>query len=173
MFFKDRYFVRLSVSGTVTDERSLLMQCAENIARKIPGSTLQPEVLGVLNMPGVAPDTIRYLAQSLLGYVFFQRGLTAEIDVEGEPAKVFVVLCESPETSSRALENYIDYLKESGANAERSGKENEVTVVTYDPLYKGTVIRRSGRYLFGVTKLKDPLKAMQVVGQIQSRINSP
>jgi len=169
MFFKDRYFVRLSVSGTVPDERALLIRCAEAIAGKIPGSTSRPEVLGMLNIPGVAPDTIRYLAQSVLGYVFFQRGLTAETVVEGEPAKIFIILCESPEASLRALEDYIKYLRESGAHAERSGKENRMTVVAQDPLYKGTVVRRSGRYLFGVTKLKDPLKAMPVVGRIQSR----
>lgn len=170
IFYKDRYFVRLSVSGTVADERSLLMQCAETIAGKIPGSSSQPEVLGILNIPGVVPNTEKYLAQSVLGYVFFQRGLTAETVVEGEPAKVFVVLCESPEASSKTLENYINYLKESGTNAERTGNENGMTFVTQDPLYKGTVIRRSGRYLFGVTKLKDPLKAMPVMEQIQSRI---
>jgi hypothetical protein len=173
MFYKDRYFVRLSVSGTVADERSLLMQCAKQIAAKIPGSTSQPEVLGMLNIPGVVPDTIRYLAQSVLGYVFFKRGLTADIDVGGEPAKAFVVLCGSPEGSLRALENYINYLRESGVNAGRSGKGNEMTVVTLDPLYKGTVIRRSGSYLFGVTKTKDPLKAMQVVDLIRSRISNP
>jgi len=173
MFFKDRYFVRLSVSGTVTDERSLLIQCAENIAGKIPGSTSQPEVLGILGITGIVPDTIKYFAQSVLGYAFFKRGLTAEIVVEGEPARIFVILCGSPEASSRMLDNYINYLKESGANAERTGNESEMTVVTQDPLYKGTVIRRSGGYLFGVTKLKDPLKAIPVVSRMQSRINKP
>ncbi|OPY79903.1 MAG: hypothetical protein A4E64_00261 [Syntrophorhabdus sp. PtaU1.Bin058] len=173
MFFKDRYFVRLSVSGTVTDERVLLMRCAEAIAGKIPGSPSQPEVLGILDIPGVAPDTVRYIAQSVLGYVFFRRGLTAETVVEGEPARIFVILCGSPEGSSRTLGDYINYLKESGVVADRRGSGKEMTLIAGDPLYKGTVIRTSGGYLFGVTKLKDPSKAIPVLGLIESRINRP
>lgn len=173
MFFKDRYFVRLSISGTVSEERVLLMRCAEVIAGKIPGDSSKPEALGILSIPGVTPDTIMYLARSVLGYVFFQKGLTAETVVEGEPAKIFVILCGSPEASSHVLESYIKYLKESGVHEERSDNGTEVTIIAQDPLYKGTVVRRSGKYLFGVTKLKDPLKAMPVISRIQSRINRP
>ncbi len=173
MFFKDRYFVRLSISGTVPDERALLMRCAEAVAGKIPGGPSKPDVLGMLTIPDIEPDTVRYLAKSVLGYAFFQSGLIAEAVIEGEPAKIFVVLCGSPEASSRTLEHYINYLRESGAHAERPHKENEMTVVAQDPLYKGTVIRESGEYLIGVTKLKDPLKAIQIVSRIQSRIKKP
>jgi len=173
MFYKDRYFVRLSVSGTVTGGRDVLARCARTIDRKLPGGPSQPGVLGMLDIPGVDPDTVRYLARSVLGYVFFQKGLTADIMIDGEPAKAFIIICQSPEASSAAFEQYISYLKGSGAQAEPVSSEGGATLNAQDPLYKGTFIRRSGAYILGVTKMKDPLKASAVIGLIQSRISKP
>lgn len=173
MFFKDRYFVRLSISGTVEGGRSLLLQCAKSIAVKIPGADVRPEDLRMLDVQGVVPDTIRYVAQSVLGYRFFTRGLTADALVEGEQAKIFIVICESPEASSQALEDYIDYLRGSGLNPGRSGSMSEESFATEDPLYKRTVIRRYGKYLFGVAKMRDPSKATEMLNQVRSYIINP
>ncbi len=173
MFYKDRYFVRLSVSGTVTGGRNILMRCAQAIAAGLPGGPSRPGELNMLDIPGVDPDTVRYIARGVLGYVFFQKGLTADIMIDGEPAKAFIIIGQSPQASSAAFEQYIAYLQGSGAPVEPLGGESGTTLTAQDPLYKWTVIRRSGAYIFGVTKLKDPQKAASVIGRMQSLISKP
>ena len=78
MFYKDRYFVRLSVSGTVAGARGILIMFAKEIGRRLPGTPAPPGEIALIDIPGVNPDTVRYLARSVLGYAFlpkrFDRG---------------------------------------------------------------------------------------------------
>lgn len=172
MFYKDRYFVRLSVSGTVPDGRAMLERCALAIDGHLPGGSSRPGELDMLDVPGVVPDTVRYVAQSVLGYVFFQKGLTADITVDGETAKAFIIIGRSPEVSLAAFGKYIDYLRGSGVPVQPANGEKGTTLTVQDPLYRGTIVRRSGVYIYGVTRLKDPLKGETMIDRIQSSVKA-
>jgi hypothetical protein len=172
MFHKDRYFVRLSVSGTVPKGRVMLERCALAIDGHLPGGSSRPGELDMLDVPGVVPGTVRYVARSVLGYVFFEKGLTADITVNGETAKAFIIIGRSPEVSSAAFGKYIDYLKGSGVPVQPVTGEKGTTLTVQDPLYRGTIVRRSGAYIYGVTRLKDPLKGEAVIDRMQSRVKA-
>ena len=49
MFYKDRYFVRLSVSGTVTGARDKLVIVAKEIDRRLPGKSAPPREIALIN----------------------------------------------------------------------------------------------------------------------------
>ncbi|MBA4391468.1 MAG: hypothetical protein C0399_11100 [Syntrophus sp. (in: bacteria)] len=155
MFYKDRYFVRLSSSGD-NPERNAFIDCAEAIARKIPGRSAPPEELALLNIPGVISGTEKYTAQSVLGYAFFKRGLTADARLDGQPVKVFVIIGETVKDGADIFDKYMAYLKEKGNKLKLDKRADGVTLVAQDPLYKGVLVRQAGRHVFGITNLKTP-----------------
>ncbi len=155
MFYKDRYFVRLSASGD-NPERATFVACAEAIARNLPGKSTPPEELELIKIPGVVPRTEKYTAQSVLGYAFFKRGLTAEAMLAGQPVKFFVILNESVKDATDTFDKYSAYLKEKGSTPQFTKSVEGVTLTAQDPLYKGVFVRLSGRYVFGITDLVTP-----------------
>lgn len=170
MFYKDRYFVRLSVSGTVAGSRGILIMFAKEIDRRLPGTSRPPGEIALISIAGVNPDTIRYLARSVLGYAFFPKGLTADIAINGDVAKLFVIMTGSPDNSRAALRNYVEYLEKSGIRIDPASTGDGTRLMVTDPLFKGTYIRISGAYIIGITRLKDPLKAKPVVDKLASGI---
>jgi hypothetical protein len=156
MFYKDRYFVKLSSSGD-NPEQSVFMACAEAIAKKIPGKSSAPDELKLLKIPNVVPGTEKYTAQSALGYAFFKRGLTADGILSDRPVKIFVILDKSARDAAGTFNKYFAYLKEKGGRPQLNrSAQAVVTLVGKDPLYKGVLVRRSGRYVFGITGLQTP-----------------
>ena len=155
MFYKDRYFVRLSASGD-NPKRNIFISCAEAIAKKIPGKPAPPDELALLKVPSLVPGTEKYTAQSVLGYAFFKKGLTADGTLSGQPIKAFVILDKSAKDAAETFSKYFAYLKEKGGNPKLNKSANGVKLVGRDPLYKGVRVRRSGRYVFGITNLNTP-----------------
>ena len=155
MFYKDRYFVRLSASGD-NPERNVFISCAEAIAKRIPGTSALPDELALLKVPGIVPGSEKYTAQSVLGYAFFKKGLTADGILSGQPIKAFVILDKSVKDATNTFNKYFAYLKEKRGNPKLNKSANSVKLVGRDPLYKGVTVHRSGRYIFGITNLNTP-----------------
>jgi hypothetical protein len=170
MFYKDRYFVRLSLSGTVIQDRSVFIACAEAIAKTLPGKSSRPRQLEFLKIPGIISQTEMFIAQSVLGYRFFKKGLTAEATHNGETIRVFIILDESVKASEHTLDQYAQYLKEGGIQPKLNYHNSGTTLVAQDPLYGGVIVRQAGHYLLGIAKLKDPLKGIVLIDRLLSRI---
>lgn len=168
LFAKNRFFVRLSPSGTVTMEKAVFLAFAQSVAKKIPDSK-PPKVLDILNVPGITPRTQTYITQGVLGYAFFKKGLTADANLDGNIARAFIILEESEESASRAFDEYKNYLGKSKAEFSVKKEGNSSMIIARDPLYKGTALMHSGSYLVGMAKLSDPEKAIPLIKQIESR----
>ena len=97
MFYQDRYFVRLQATGTTSLEPEVFLACGRAVSQNLPPRDSRPGELEVLRIPGVVSKSERYLAQSLLGYAFFRRGIIADAMLEGERVQVFVVYEDSPD----------------------------------------------------------------------------
>lgn len=172
LFYKDRYFIRLSASGDTTPDRSIFINCAKAIAGRIPGTSSPPEMVMLLSIPRLVPRTETYVAQNVLGYAFFKRGLTAEAQVDGETARVFVIPCESAPAAKRTFDEYKVYLEKTGAQVRVREERGEPTLVAHDPLYKGAAVRQIENLLIGVTKLTDPSKGASLLDALENRIRS-
>lgn len=171
MFYKDRYFVRLSVSGTVAGARDALVMFAKEIDRRLPGTSAPPGEIALIGIPGVDPDTVKYVALSVLGYAFFPKGLTADMAIDGDTAKIFVVINESGEKAHAAFRSYVEYLERSGTLIDPASARDGTRLMVNDPLYKGVYVRRSGVCIVGAARLKDPQKAVPVVDRLASGIS--
>ena len=134
-----------------------LCPAREAIAKKIPGKSAPPDELALLKVPGIVPGTEKYTAQSVLGYAFFKKGLTADGTLSGRPIKAFVILDKSAKEATDTFNKYFAYLKERGGKPQLNKNSNGViTLVGRDPLYKGVLVRRSGGYVFGIMGLQTP-----------------
>ncbi len=169
MFYQDRYFVQVSSSGEGEPEARSLVACARAIAAKLPGPPTRPRETEVLGAPGITPRTEKYVAVSVLGYEFFKKGLTAEGTIDGKKVKVFLILDPSANAAVRTLEQYTAYLAKSEVEPGVTRTARTVTLTARDPLYKGLVIRQSGRYLAGVANIDDYRKGAAFLDRLLSK----
>jgi hypothetical protein len=170
LFYQDRYFVRLQATDTPTPGQDVFLACGRAISAKLPPGKNRPAELGILNVPGIAPNTERYIAQSVLGYPFFRRGLTADAVAGGERTQVFVVIEDSAASARKAFDEYHASLKASGKIIASTDAGGRPSIAASDPLYRGVYIEQSGRYLIGAIRLKDPSAAKPLVESLRARL---
>jgi len=170
MFYQDRYFVQIEASGSLAQGGPLFQSCADAISRNLPASKDKPRELDLFKIPGAVPLTEKYYATGLLGYSFFGKGLTVEVTIGEARVKALVVLGNSEEAARRVLAQYTEYLKKSGVTPVISSDTAGSSLHTTDPLYKGVLLRQSGRYVVGVVGLKEPGEGDGVVGQLLQRL---
>jgi len=172
MFYQDRYFIQIEVSGDLNEGDPLFRSCAVAISRNLPDSKQKPLELQFLNVPEAVPLTEKYYASGLLGHNFFGRGLTGEVMIGKAPAKSVVMLAESEEAASHIFTEYVKYLRESKAVPQVSGEKGGAVLHAIDPLYKGVVLQQSGKYVVGVVGLKEPRGGDALVAQLLKRLPS-
>ena len=171
MFYQDRYFVRIQVTGATSLEQDLFIACGRTVSRNLPPHAGRPGELEVLaGMPGVVTKSERYLAQSILGYAFFRRGMIADAMLGGERVQVFVVFENSPGAARKAFDDYRAYLKAEGQEMNVTGTTDRISLTAVDPLYGGVFMEQSGPYLIGAIRMKEASAAKPIVEQLRKRL---
>ena len=169
-FYQDRFFVRLQATGATSIGRDIFLACAGAISRNLPKSTGRPGELDILDAPGVLTKSERYVAQSLLGYDFFRRGLIADAVLMNEQVQVFVVIEKSREAARKTFDQYYSYLRTSGSDARLAGVQGRTSVEAVDPLYGKVYVELAGRFVIGAARIKDGPAAKQLVKLLRARI---
>jgi len=169
LFYQDRYFVRLQVTGATTVDEAVLLACGRSISQKLPKGTVIPKELDAFAVPAVVKKTERYIASSLLGYEFFRRGLIADAVLGKDEAQVFLVPETNADAARAAFDRYHGYLKTGNTGVQVSGSSGRMSLEAVDPLYGNVVVQQSGRYLAGAVRVKDRAAAKQLVGQVLAR----
>jgi hypothetical protein len=170
MFYQGRYFVRIQVTGTTELREDTLLTCGRAISRNLPFNAAYPRELEAFRIPAVVPKSERYIAQSVLGYDFFRRGITAAATVQGERVQVLVIPEDSQDGARKAFDRYCAYLKAEGKDLRLTEKPEKKFVKAFDPLYGGVYLVQSDRYIIGAVRMKDPAAAEQLIEQLQERI---
>ena len=169
IFYQDRYFVRLQVTGTTSVDQEVLRSCARSLSRNLPEAVARPRALDALAVPAVVAGSERYMAQSLLGYAFFTKGLVADAVLKGETIQVFLVTEGTAEAARRTMAAYGAYLKTSGAEPRITEDKGRSSLEGVDPLYGTVVAACAGPSIVGAIRVKDTLAAKQLVEQILQR----
>ncbi|HUH67100.1 MAG TPA: DUF6599 family protein [Syntrophales bacterium] len=166
MFYQDRYFVRLQVTGAMGLGEDVFRACAKSISNKLPSSAGPPGELGAFRIPGIVPKTERYIAKSLLGYAFFRRGITADAVLGGESFQVFMIPEDSVSAARDVLDRYRSYLNAEGKKVHFK----EDTVTGTDPLFGGVFVKQTGSYVIGAVRIKNPATAAALILRLQARL---
>jgi hypothetical protein len=170
LFYQGRYFVRLQATGTASLGQDTFLACARAISQNLPRNGGRPKELEAFMIPAVVRKSERYLAQSLLGYDFFRRGLIADAILNGEQAQVFLVPEDSRDAACEAFDRYCSYLKSSGKNLQVTGMPDRISLNADDPLYGNVLVAQEGRFLIGAIRIKEPSTAKQLVEQLRRRV---
>ena len=170
LFYQDRYFIRLQATGTPTPGQHVFMACGRALSRNLPPGKGRPGELEIFHVNDIVPKTERYLPQSVLGYPFFRRGMTAEANLNGERAQVFVVFEDSAAAARKAFDQYRASLKEEGRTATLTGKEGRFSLEGNDPLYGKVIVELSGRYLIGAIRMKDVSAARPLIEELKKSV---
>ncbi|MGD0277971.1 MAG: DUF6599 family protein [Smithella sp.] len=172
IFYQDRYFIKLQVSGETSLPKDTLLACARAISKNLPAGAGEPRELEILKIPALAPKSERYLAQSLLGYAFFRKGLIADAVAQDEKMQIFAIHEDTPADAHRVFDQYYAYLKAETGSIQLTGKANQRMITAVDPLYGGVVARQSGRYIIGAVRVKNNSLARQFIEQMSKRTGS-
>lgn len=170
MFYQDRYFVRLQVTGATSLGQDVFFACARSVSEKLPLNAMPAVELDALKIPSIVPKTERYIAKSLLGYAFFRRGIIADALLPGERVQVFLVTEGSVSAAREAFDGYRSYLEAEGKDIRLQEKRNYVSIEAVDPLYGGVIVEQSGRYIIGAVRLKEPSSARKIIEQLRERL---
>jgi hypothetical protein len=172
MFYQDRYFVKMRLSGKNLAHPAGLMGCAQAITKRLSRTTDKPPELDMLKIANVVPGTEKYIAQSLLGYDFFPMGLVADVGAQGASTRVFIVMEVTPRTTKQALDKYVEYLQTSKAPYYWKDVPLGKVLAAKDPLHKGVLAMKVGGYVIGVASLADPEDGLSVLQDLHKVVNA-
>jgi hypothetical protein len=166
MFYQDKYFVRLTALGEWDGSGDDLLACGRAIADRLPRPATKPGALHIMLFDDVEQPSVTYLAEGVLGYKFFPRGLTADATLDGEQVRVFVVFADSDGDS--VIQDYTAYLKENGVEPQSITTKGGECLVFEDPLHKGTILHSHDKFVYGVTGMgDDPAKAVPMIERLR------
>ena len=172
MFYQDRYFVRLQISGATSLPKDTFLACARAISGNLPAGSGPPKELEVMKIPALVPKSERYLAQSLLGYVFFRRGIIADAAAQDEKMQIIVIHEDTPAAARKTFDQYYSYLKTEVQGIQVTDNPTRRQVIAVDPLYGGVLVEQSGRYIIGAVRVKNTSVAKQLIEQLRGRISA-
>jgi len=169
-FYQDRFFVRLQATGTTSMNRDIFLSCARAISRNLPKTAGRPKELDLFMIPGVNKKSERYVAQSLLGYDFFHRGIIADATLNNALIQVFIVIEGSPEIARKTIEQYRVYLKTAGRETRQDEPHGLNFVEANDPLYGKVIVEQAGSYVIGAVRIADSNRTKQLLNELRRRI---
>jgi hypothetical protein len=170
MFYQGRYFVQFNASGAAAQSREVFLNLAGLISRNLPASPQSPPELTLLHIPALISKTEKYVPQSVLGYPFFKKGVTAQALLDGRPVRIFVLLEGSLEGARHTAQAYEKALKEKGATLSKEPESSGGMLCARDPLYGVVCLHPSGKYLLGVVDLQNPSQGLPLIHQLRDRI---
>jgi hypothetical protein len=167
--YQDRYFIRMQSTGRADAGAQALTACSQLISSLLPVGQERPGELELLAIPEVDKASVRYSATSLLGYDFFPRGMMADAAIAGEPARVFILLADSASEAAKAFNSYRAYLQEGGGEV-RMSAGGKTALTGTDPLYGKVLAEQTGRYVFGLARVKDAAAASPVMDKLRAKL---
>ena len=170
LFYQDRYFIRLQVTGDTDMPEGVLPALARAVSAKLPPGFGPPREINAVQIAALVPRSERYLAKSLLGYAFFRHGIIADAVLHNERMQLISIHEKSAAAAGATLDQYATYLKAEGQETKLSVSAVRRRISAVDPLYGRVLMEQAGPYLIGVIRIKNEGAAGLVLEQLQKQI---
>lgn len=174
VFYQDELFVKARTNKL--DQPGRLLAFTKQLSRNLPQNLAPPAELELLNVQGVIPASRQYIAKSLLGYEFFNKGMMAKAHIEEQPdedtkpLRIFVLRHDIPSQAADTVKKYIAYLDENEAAHEWISSSGEKTLKAQDPLHKGMLMKQKGPFLLGVAKISPETDAGPLLQRLETKL---
>jgi hypothetical protein len=151
-FFHGPYYVKVMGFRLESDDRAVLTAVAKDIAARIGGAPVFPDLLACFPADGRVAHSERYFARDVLGHGFLHSAYAADYESKGAVVRLYLFEGKD-ETDARKMTD--DYLKLAGAGAP-TRKDPSGKTETYrfkDPRRTAgdpASFRLSGRFFWGL-----------------------
>jgi len=157
LFYAGKYFVKAQVFSE--EAAGDLSGLAKAVADLLPGGAKPPAQRALVAVPGLVPRSEQYIAQSVLGYACWPKGMTGRVKIgEKTTARVFVVVAGSHAAAQDALDKYAREVSAAGADIKKIDDEGNAVLVLRDSMHGGMAVAPAGKFVLGAANLDQPEK---------------
>ena len=140
---------------------------ARRVAAGLPGRSAPPPELAFFPRADLAPDSIQYFAEGLLGHRFLKRGFQAGYGNGGEDGRLFLAPFGNVREAGEALKAFQTYLKQKGALRKSGpGMSGLPGLEAEDPYQGELIVAAKGPMLAGALGFKDRHRAERLLGEL-------
>jgi hypothetical protein len=150
-FLAARYYVKMMAYETGAQTDAILRSFAADILKKIGDPGGFPDAVKIFPREGLTANSEKYILKNFLGQEFLKNGTIASYKREGAEPDAFIVEAANDSEAATLLKKYGDAAK---AKNQAVAIEGGLTRIK-DPYLANVFIGQSGRFLYGVTKIKD------------------
>lgn len=143
-FVQDRYYVKLTGSGTNTD--LVLDQLANTISQRVGGVRMLPALFRKLPQESIVPRSQQYIRKDPLGHGFLAPAYVASYAQGKEQSKLVISVASDAAGAKSRIDQLIAHFKQSGESI--AAPELGANGIRAKNSFEGHVIARTqGRYL--------------------------
>jgi hypothetical protein len=148
-FWAGNYYVKMTVFQEGESLQREMEKLAEVISRKIgdTGAQALPEI-ALFPSENQVPHTIRYLAQDVLGQVYFTNGFEAVYKSNDRESKLVIALPGDEDATKEAMGKYKAFTASSGKVARDVATPGDGGFIGSDSYYGNMAAIRSGNRIF-------------------------
>jgi len=172
MFYKGRYFSRITVSDLSEDSSKALIECAKAIAERLPDSAKPSPELAALDIKGAVSGTEQYFAKDFLGVPFLTRGLVASFERQSLAGRIFVAFTDSPEQAALVFSRFDSRLAEAPDTLKRESRCGVDVLIGHDRDLKGVAVFHEGCFFAGLCDIPDPAQGLPVIEDLLTTLRS-
>jgi hypothetical protein len=154
-FLAGRYYVKMMAYEAGPETEAALRAFAGAILAKIGNPGGFPPVLAAFPKAGLVANSEKYVLKNFLGLEFLKNGAFASYKLPGGNPDAFAVEAASDAEAASLLEKFSGAAAAKGASVEKRGALLHWKDPYLDEIFAG----RAGRYLYGVTKVKEGSRA--------------
>ena len=148
-FWAGNYYVKMTVFQESESLQREMEKMAEIISRKIGGTGAQelPEI-AFFPTENQVPNSVRYLAQDVLGQRYFSDGFEAVYKIDNRESKLVIALAGDEDAAKEAIGKYKEFTASSGKVAREVTSPGNGGFVGTDSYYGNMAAVRSGSRIF-------------------------
>lgn len=154
-FLAARYYVKMMAYETGARTEAILKTYASDILKKIGDPGGFPEPVKAFPRPGLVANSEKYILKNFLGLEFLKNGTLASYKLPNAEPDAFIIETAGPSSAAALLKRYIESSRAKGLAAET----NDGLARLKDPYLANVFIGQAGRFLYGVTKIRDDARA--------------
>jgi len=168
-FFKNTWFVRMTVSKASDEASAALAACGKAFADAIPGNIPSLTEPNLVTIPGVEPASIQYVAKNVLDIPFLERGIIGEVAADAVKARLVVLLCGSVEKATETFRKFAEYIHTEGTVL---GDAKAVPLQGTLPMLNGILLGQQGSYVIAVVDLEKPEAGLPILSTLTKQVES-
>jgi len=150
-FLVGRYYVKLLCFEAGTRSEEILMLYAKDVTGKVKDPGSLPALLSVFPREGLVANGEKFILRNFLGYKYLGNGFSANYKLKDLEFDCFFIEGKSEADAGAMLKQYLDHFAKTGPPAEKQG----LGFHAVDPYLKHVFLAQVGKYLCGVSKIKD------------------